>query len=130
LLGEAEKARCALLMEHRGVVPAPSPESSSSEKGQHLRRQRRSRDDDDESDDDNNTALSRHFDAVQTEVAKRERFLETMRSIPGALRREHVEAVRLQVASRLAEMRALDARMRRMAVGSGEGEEADRRRRR
>jgi hypothetical protein len=53
----------------------------------------------------------RRFARLTAEVAERERFIESMRSA-GGLRREHVEAVRAQVADRLAEMRTLHATLR------------------
>jgi len=118
-LGEAEKQRLALLMEHRSKPPPPPAAPA---------RRRRPADSDGDDDDDDEegqkdgdgdgnrdgartSRAGRRFARLTAEVAERERFLEAMRSA-GALRREHVEAVRAQVADRLTEMRGLHAKLR------------------
>jgi hypothetical protein len=96
-------------MEHRGVLTAASDVAEGS-----AASRRRRIEEDEEQDDDSGDASSslarRRFAELEGEVAERERFLEAMRSA-GALRREHVEVVRAQVADRVAEMRRLHARL-------------------
>jgi len=125
LLGEAEKARCALLMEHRGAPPPPGEHEGAhgvaSRPGRGGRLARRHEDDEDDGEERPPSAAAaaraaRRFAELEGEVAERERFLASMRAA-GALRREHVEAVRAQVADRVAEMRRLHARLESLGAG-------------
>jgi uncharacterized coiled-coil protein SlyX len=75
-------------------------------------RRRRFEEQEQQEEDDDACSAARRFAELEGEVAERERFLEAMRSA-GALRREHVEVVRAQVADRVAEMRRLHARLSR-----------------
>jgi hypothetical protein len=129
LLDEAEKARCALLMQHRGKLPAPPaprpaarvpgaggpaaaaaapPPDSATPAGALLRMQAR-------------------FDMLAREVSEREAWQADMRG-RGLARPGHAAVIQGEVAARAAEMVRLDARMRAveaamaaMAAAAGEG---------
>jgi hypothetical protein len=119
LLGEAEKARCALLMQHRGRPPAPPARDRGSGDGApppdaaapcgaaprprgELGR------------------LQARFDALAAEVAEREAWAAGM-AAAGLARPGHAAVIRGEVAERAAAMARLDGRMRQLEGGLAGG---------
>lgn len=131
LIDAQEKQRCALLMQFKGSVPAPSAQLTPAGRVKVAaararctglmpgslsdREQLSAQDAAIERMASQRAALQQRFQEVEQEVVEREEFVAGMRGL-GRLQQEQLAAMRAEAAGKVEEMRVLDGRIRALDV--------------